>query len=397
MAPPGRLRLTEIRPGLYRTWWSVPPDVDPGRYILRGTLNQRGETRAVRPLGELVITPQARGTVFEPFLPPPPTAPPPAAGPPPSAGGPTPPGGGLTPLGAGNPLSTYVHQGLRPDLPLWVTPDDKLVLIAKSIIVGNISLSGAYKLWTASTPEGLDPDQPFPLWSPISAQMPELFASGVLNASVPGDGFTHTFIQPLSYGYLVSAAINGQPLGAARGLVYASLWLARGTASNLTFYRCLAADYVEDMVGPSFPEGPILGAENSRGHITNYDGSVPLAGQETMVIQPTGARWRLIHVGARLTTSAVVGNRTPSLSIGSFGFGSQIIGTQVVAASTQIEIGWWTGLADSGHTGTQINLWLPSDVSLEGGQVVQTKTAGLLAGDQWSDMTVLVEEVLTSL
>lgn len=397
MSSPGPIRLVETSPGIYTASWVVPTDTDPGVYELRGYLVLDSTLQAAQPSAKLEISPPPAEAVTGPTGGPPPPCPTePVTGPAaPAAGGPGPIGGAVA---AAPPIfTTYIHQGLRPDLPLWVTPDDQLVVVAKSIIFGTLQLVLSYKLWGPPTIPGLDQDQPYPFYGPLSAQLPEVFAAGQLLAPVPGDGFSHTFQTGLGYGYLVSCAINGIALGVPRGVIYAAVWLVRGQPANRIFYRLLTADYVDDFVGPSWPEGAVIAAENSRGHITNYDGSAPLAGQETTLVQPTGARWRLIHVGARLTTSAVVANRTPSLTVGSFGFGSAVQGTQVVTASTTIEIGWWAGLADTGHTGAQINQWLPSDFALEGGQLISTKTTGLQAGDQWSDMTVLVEELLTDL
>lgn len=396
MGRPPKLRLTEIRPGRYRTWWSVPPDVDPGRYIIRGKVTQADVERAVQPLGEVVIRPQARGTFVEPFLPPPPTAPPP---PPPPPGAGAPPGGVAGAPAAGTALALdFVHQGLRPDLPVWVTPDDVLLVGVRSSMTG-LTLRAAARLWTLQTPAGGDPDSPFPTFSPISQQLPEAFGGQTVSITPPNDRSLNFTSIPLAYGYLVGATVQAAVGSPTRGQCLASIYLARAQGGGNVIYRQLAQDYVTAMQGPSWPDGRIVSGLEGPGLLRNIVISNPPAGQDPSQAVPTGARWRVRGMQGRFhSTSAPNPTEDPRFQVVDTGPNVVTLaggGYGIVATQFSFMV-WFPGatLLQNIASQQEYTTPLPIDCVVLGGWTVRIQTASIQAADTWDSVTLFVEELL---
>lgn len=125
--------------------------------------------------------------------------------------------------------------------------------------------------------------------------------------------------------------------------------------------------------------------------------AAPAAGAEFVVTVPGGSVWRPFMVTAQLISSAVVATRAPSLKIDD---GSTVVGTFPMpsgqAASLTVVYTW----ADVGSTGGSaaafgaVSGGLP-DLALEAGWRLRSSTALIDVADQWSNVVVYVEEVLS--
>lgn len=377
MAAPPRLRLTETAPGRYQTWWSVPPDTDPGRYVLRGHLTQAGMRRAVVPLGGVVITPRAQiPVVIQGPLPTPPTAPQPAAPPPPppAAPPPPPPVPPPAPVAAPPPPSPadYLHPGIRPDVALWVTPDDVVVVKVRNSASG-VMLQATVGLWS---PEGN--------WAGTAAP--------ITPATDRSLGVTTI---PLATGYLVSVAVAVTGGAAVRGQCLVSVYLQRGSGGAAVIYRALGQDYVTSQRVVGWPPGTTQEGVSGRGFLRAITLTQPVAGVDWSTTVPTAARWRLRQVNAVLTTSGVVANRSPELQIlfpGVVRVFSVNTGNAEPANSAQPWV-WEPGFAG---IFAQVNgvLWtdLNPDIWLPAGTTIRAVTTNLQVADQWSQIAMTVEE-----
>jgi len=391
MGAPPRIRLTETRPGLYQTWWSVPPDTDPGRYILRGRMTQEGMVRAVVPLGSLVVAPRVATTPPPPTTPAPPVAPPRTGAPPPGAppvAAPAAPVGQVTPA-----FLDFVHQGLRPDIPFWVTPDDSVVIGVRNSASG-VRLTAAARVWSPSTPQGLDSETPWPPVSPIAFAFPEAFAGSAVPITPPTDRSLQLTSLSLAQGYLVGVTVVATGGAPKRGQCLVTISLRRGAAGAATTFQTLAQDYVTSTLGPSWPPGRLIAGIEGPGVIRVIAVATPAVGQNWTQTVPTGARW-IIRLIQSVFTSTAPNNQQPNLQIAdATGLNLQIQSpVKVVGAGTTV-FEWFAGGPSLVAQNNVDQLSLPNPLILVPGAYVRVSTAGILAGDAWTGIQLWVEELI---
>lgn len=120
----------------------------------------------------------------------------------------------------------------------------------------------------------------------------------------------------------------------------------------------------------------------------------PAAGAEWSVTVPTGSVWRVRSIYSQLVTSATVANRLTSVvmkdAAGNIFFQSFLTGAQTAG-------GTWTIVFSVNAPNTTLGsfnnseLFIP-DVVLPEGAVVISKSSGLQAGDQYSAISLLIEQ-----
>lgn len=121
----------------------------------------------------------------------------------------------------------------------------------------------------------------------------------------------------------------------------------------------------------------------------------PAAGAEWTVNVPGGRQWRIIGGAAQLVASAAVANRRPGLSLGdeSTTTARTVSALQVQAGATAL-LGY---LPDSGVTAPAgvdtVGLVPAWDAWIPGGFVISSATPGLQAGDQYSQVSLMIEEL----
>lgn len=120
----------------------------------------------------------------------------------------------------------------------------------------------------------------------------------------------------------------------------------------------------------------------------------PAAGADWIINVPGGVEWFPLSIFATLTTSATVANRDPQLTVVYDGLtvfqGHNI---QNITAS-QVKNFTWTHNVTTPSAAPAGNSWLypgPRFNIAQGG-TLGTVTVALSAADQWSNITVLVEE-----
>ena len=367
------LPLTETSPGVYETWWSVPPDLPPGVYDLVGQLTIAGMPKAVTPPAVLIVL----GPPAPPAPPAPPSPPPPAAVPPgaaaPPAAPPAPPPSPVPPTAAGPP---GIPAGqAAPNGASWVTADDYLVLQVSSSLAYTIRIT--YRLLT---PDGQ-------------------IAYGVQNVTTAGGYLDQVFTMPLGPGYLLSAQVTPLGTGAdpAMGQVFGSLYVGRGPTAAILMTWLLCSGYIGNNESIGWPAGRPMRSTEGQGLFNIYPVTTPAAGHDWSISVNQDARWRLVGIGGDLTTSAQAGNRAPVPQI--------ILGTttaMVVPSSltqgpgTIIGWKWLPAYATIGQNAGSFNAAsLPQPILLQGLSTVKCNTVAIQSSDQWSNVFVMVEEWLS--
>jgi len=117
----------------------------------------------------------------------------------------------------------------------------------------------------------------------------------------------------------------------------------------------------------------------------------PAAGAEISHTVPTGKVWRVLSLTALLTTSAGVANRESLANFG--GNGQYPTGTTHVASQARV-ITWsrYNGVRGVGSVHLALNVPIGDAVVL-GGSTITTSTAAIQVGDQYSNISLVVEEL----
>ncbi len=368
MATPPSLTLSQTSPGLYETRWTLPADLTPGTYEVTAHETLEGSRLAATPSAVLIVLPAIAGRAAPPAPAPAPRPQPPREPAAPAA----PPARERIPgldFGWSDPRLTTVQT------PLWVTPDDTLIVGVRTGLAAQV-LAVSARLWQ---PNG----------EPVQAQQ---------NFKPPTDRSIHTFSLRLAYGYLLAAQVVALTTGQSpqRGQTFVSIRLARGSTTMPLTQQLLGMDYLTGQKPVGWPGGRVLDTVEFPGWGFQFQGGAVPAGADFNTSVPFATRWRVRGVSATLTTSAVAGNRFVGLQTqGLFTMTIRVIGTVAQLASQVISYMWIPGLNIATKSdATGIDDFIPPDLVINDGTLLGTKTVGLLAGDQWSNILFWVEEIL---
>jgi len=197
-------------------------------------------------------------------------------------------------------------------------------------------------------------------------------------------------------GYLLNATVFADAGAPLPGQTYIKLQAIRGRSAAATVLGTILQGYVTAGVDLGWPGSPLM--SNLEAVAPRLiSGTTPTAGNEISETVPVGARWELLTIDALLTTSAIAGNRRPSVIMDD-GAGNPICrsphGT-TLAASLSKTFYWMAGMphdqlitADAGTAG------LPVGVTLLAGHRVRTNTESFAAGDLYGTPYLTVREYL---
>lgn len=131
-----------------------------------------------------------------------------------------------------------------------------------------------------------------------------------------------------------------------------------------------------------------------RGQRREVPVATPAVGQEWSVPVPVGRMWRIVGGSLRLVTSAVVANRNAAYGVlrDAVVLGGWGNSTAIAASSTQVFCVQESGtLGGGGPVKGIIQLPAPLYV-VQGGLTIQSLTTNIDAGDQWSNLELMVDE-----
>jgi hypothetical protein len=276
-------------------------------------------------------------------------------------------------------LVKFLREGVQPPSPIYMGVDDELQATVQTAggITG-LSLTGR---WLRASDGALVPfNTPF-----------NLVSASRLNAGI--------FRMRLGEGFLLSASLGFTIAPIENANIYGTIALSRQPFPSGGFPLLLASGYFGSVKTLSFPNPRMDRPTDGAGRVITIAGATPAAGAEISETVPSGARWRLLAFKATFASSGAAGNRTPSLqrddgaNVFDWSFANII-----VAAGQTFPFVWSNNPIPTLLAGnTLINPFTISDsIMMPGGFRIRTNTNGILAGDQWSAITYLVQEWIDS-
>lgn len=203
-----------------------------------------------------------------------------------------------------------------------------------------------------------------------------------------------TQLIPLAEGYLLTAGMAAS-LASVRGQTFARLAIVRAGSQLQTVYEVLCADYINSSAPLGFPFGRVIDPLEGPGNLRRISVTTPGAGADWSQAVPTGARWRLAHLRALLTTAVAAGARNPHLQ----GVDGAVIFESIPspadqAASLAVEY----TISDAflaGSAAAASNVWsVDQPFMLDAGWTLRVLTANIQGADQWTAVVIVVEEWL---
>ncbi len=256
--------------------------------------------------------------------------------------------------------------------PLWVTPDDLIVVqVRNSLAAAKLQLNAR-------------------LWHPDEGVMEFNLSMAPTSARA-----LNTFTQQLYYGYLVSAAVTAQSPFPTRGQTLASLSIARPPATAPITKLYMAQDYLTSQNAVLWPEGRAIAGVEGPGVLLSTAVANPAAATDWTLTVPANARWRVRGGSATLVTGVVAPVRQVALVIddGANTFYTIEAATTQAASLTQI-YNLLPGDTLTTLISTQLPVFLPTDLVLFAGWRIRTSTTAIAGLDQWSAIRLLIEENL---
>jgi len=233
-------------------------------------------------------------------------------------------------------------------------------------------------------------------------------AGRILNAqSLKVENFVHEFTptsdrvasvltRRLTEGWLLNWHVYASNAAPLIGQTFAVASVVRGGTGFVDDLATLCAGYITSKQRIAWPGGTIVNSVDGAGAIRKITGTNPAAGAEITETVPTGARWQFLQFKLLLTTSAVAGNRQPTLTIDdgtNFYFTSGM--HTVTAASTARTMYWTYGMGIfAAATANGFIQGLGNGPMLPAGHRITTSTTALDVGDQYSAIHYVVREWL---
>jgi hypothetical protein len=195
-------------------------------------------------------------------------------------------------------------------------------------------------------------------------------------------------------GYLLSASVITP--SALRGSVFVSLKIRRGLGSgDSTAGEILLQGYPGSTGGISYPRSPIASPLDGRGLMRSIALANPAAGIEFSQAVPAGVNWILRSVKGVLTASGAAANRVARLKIADGAANVLILSSADLAevATLAFTYNWFNGAVAS-LAGPTVQAGIPGDLRLLPTWTIGSVTTAIDAADQWSAVTMCVEEFI---
>jgi hypothetical protein len=272
-------------------------------------------------------------------------------------------------------VASFLLKGIPPPSALYIERDDVLILEGVSNVGGDTI---TVNLRIFSVDNVIVPMQ--------------------LKAVLPSNESLGTFSLPLVEGFLLSAsALAGT--ATTRGQTFIRAFLNRGAFSVGQPGQLLFADYVTNQVSAGYPGGRFLSPTEGPGFLTGFPVTNPGNGLDWALNVIGGERWKVRSFNATLTTSATVANRQPQVKINDLGnnlfFGNP---SGNIPASTVAQVTGSAAPQFAATVTTDIMVPIPPDLYLTGTpgalMTIGVVTAGLQAGDAWSNIRLMLERWL---
>lgn len=210
------------------------------------------------------------------------------------------------------------------------------------------------------------------------------------------DRLPTTRIFPLGIGALVNLTVFVAVGSPKVGQTFVIVELVRGREGGTELLGTLLSGYITDRRSIGWPGSPLQSSTEGEGFLYSFLGSVPLMGNPAQEFVPTGARWEVLAITARFTTSATVADRTVrGILFHPYGYGAFVTSPQLIGASQFAYYTFTAGLGTAQtfslvHSGNPF----PSNFPLPADSVVGYDVLNLQPGDQFSEFALHVREWL---
>jgi len=264
----------------------------------------------------------------------------------------------------------YAERGVSPPSALYIGPNETLVV----------------DTWSSTAPADLA----------VVARV--LTTDGQIHTSQwshrPNTNRTRaTTYHRLPEGFLLCVTVDATGAAYRRGHCWCQVGIQVGEGATGVAHAQLISDYVTGMARLAWPGGQLRSSVEGRGLLRSYTGTDPAAGLEISVTVPTGARWFLLSFRADLTTDATVANRQPRWLVDDGAIEYFRAGTYASQPASQLwRYTWSTSNWGEASNRDPYFVPLPADFHLAAGHRIQTSTANLQAGDNWTAPQLFVEE-----
>lgn len=279
------------------------------------------------------------------------------------------------PLTGKSTAVTFAINDVPPPAELYINVDDALVVQAASSVTPEIITVNVRLL----LPNGRLEDNQFQI-------RPNATRTVLRQVFSLAEGFLLS----------ISAVAN---VAASRGMTFARIYLQRGASGSGQPGQVLFSDYVTTQLTSAYPGGRLLSPTEGPGVVYSFLVANPGAGLDWSQTVPVNSRWRVRSWSANFTASAAAGNRVVGVLVAGVGGGlwlAEALANVVANGIVQVSAG---GIQPYISVNANILLLpLPPDLVITGSslipQSIGSQTFGLLAGDTWTGIHVLVEEWL---
>ena len=310
---------------------------------------------------------------------------------------------------------TFAHHAVDPPAVGYVQNGDQLVVNASTLPGSGDTVTVFVRLLLPVAPMPGQPDGsgfgnmplPMPSASAVNAGwgtpvVPALnvvarpaTVQALVMQVVVGGASSQTASLALPEGYILSLAVCATS-ATKRGMVFVRAWVQQRNAGGggIQPAMMLLADYVTTTAPVGWPMGRVLYPTDGPGGGFPVNIANPAAGADWTFLVQAHQRVRLSSLTATFVASASVATRIPHIQILSSSGTvvwraapqATIVASQTVllsAASTQVQ-----SVIDTGC----LNWPLPTPCVLMPGESLQTITAAIQAGDQWSVIWLTTEQ-----
>lgn len=214
-----------------------------------------------------------------------------------------------------------------------------------------------------------------------------------LQLAAPTANTIATMTQAESEGFVIAANIMPAAAIALGQYIYAWLSLRRGGAGVTNLYQTVAAGYLLNNFGLSWPSEQPQSPTFGEGTLHSIGVGNPAPGSDWAYTVPALTRVRLLSLAATLTSSSTAATRTAHLIMND---GANTL-YEAAASTTQLlslaynYIGANTGYANATDA-TFVQWPLYGKVLLGAGHRILSSTSSIQSGDQWSAIRLLVQE-----
>jgi len=288
-------------------------------------------------------------------------------------------------------IVSFGFEKVSPPSTLYIQRDDVLILTAVSALANEV-VNFTVRIMLPVAPQAGQPDNPP---SPTAVTPGAGGNNIVLSVQTIQLAAARTFKAisvPLMEGYLLSVTATST-LAVTRGQTYCSAFLKRSPAGGPPAQVGLFADYCTPDFLAIYPNGRSLSQVEGPGWSHSVNVANPAAGADWTLTMAAGQRMLVKSLSAVFVASAAVGNRDLSIIVDDGAntvwqdgaalavTAGQTAGFNVTTASTPTPI-----------LASIITVVIPPAIFLVPGWRIRAFTTGILAGDQWSQIWLGVEE-----